>query len=198
MLIADDDAVLRRAVRRVLADRGYDIETVRDGEEAWRALQRDDTAPLAVLNWVMPGMDGVEVCRRVRAMPTSRPTYIILLTAKSGKEDIVSGQRAGADDYVTKPFDVDELRARVQVGERVVGLQTELAERVSELEDALTQVRRLQWMLPICSYCKKIRDDRDYWQEVESYIAQHSEARFSHSVCPDCYIRFVRPLLDES
>ena len=197
MLIADDDAVLRRSVRRVLADRGYDIETVRDGEEAWRALQRDDTAQLAVLNWVMPGMDGVEVCRRVRAMPTSRPTYIILLTAKSGKEDIVSGLRAGADDYVTKPFDVDELRARVQVGERVVGLQTELAERVSELEDALTQVRRLQGLLPICSYCKKIRDDRDYWQEVESYIAQHSEARFSHSVCPDCYIRFVRPLLDE-
>ena len=144
---------------------------------------------------MMPGLDGVDVCRRVRGRDNSRPTYIILLTAKDGKENIVGGLDAGADDYVTKPFDADELRARVQVAERVVGMQSELADRIGELEDTLSQVRRLQGLLPICSYCKKIRDDREYWQEVEEYITNHSEVRFSHSICPDCHELFVRPML---
>ena len=197
VLIADDDSVTRRLLQGALASWGYDVEAMRDGEGAWSALRRDDGAPLAVLNWMMPGLDGVEVCRRVRSVPNSRPIYIILLTARSGRKDIVSSLQAGADDYVTKPFNVGELRARVQVGERMVGLQAELADRVNELEEALRQEQRLQGLLPICSYCKKIRDDRNYWQEVESYIGQHSEARFSHRVCPDCYQRFVGPLLDE-
>ena len=166
MLIAEDDAASSRMLQAALGRWGYDIQVTRDGEEAWQTLRRGDTPSLAILNWMMPGINGVDLCRKIRGMSSRQPTYVILLTAKSGRQDIVTGLRAGADDYVTKPFDADELLARVQVGERVVSLQSELAIRVSELEDALSQVKRLQGLLPICSYCKRIRDDRNYWQEV--------------------------------
>jgi DNA-binding response OmpR family regulator len=152
---------------------------------------------LAILDWMMPGLDGVEVCRRVRRGATATPPYLILLTAKGRREDIVTGLRSGADDYVTKPFNREELRARVQVGIRIVELQHSLADRVKALEEALTRVKQLQGLLPICSYCKKIRDDRNYWQQVENYISEHSEAQFSHSICPDCYEGRVKPELDQ-
>jgi response regulator RpfG family c-di-GMP phosphodiesterase len=110
-----------------------------------------------------------------------------------GQEDLVTGLDAGADDYITKPFDFEELRARVRVGVRMVRLQQSLAARVSQLEEALANVRVLQGLLPICLYCKKIRDDQNYWQQVDKYIGDHSQARFSHGVCPDCYERVVKP-----
>jgi response regulator RpfG family c-di-GMP phosphodiesterase len=108
----------------------------------------------------------------------------------------VEGFDAGADDYVTKPFHKDELRARVRVGARMLDLRHRLAERVRELERALAQNRALRGLLPICSYCKKIRDDRNYWTEVESYLSEVSDAEFSHGVCPDCYDRHLRPEMD--
>jgi DNA-binding response OmpR family regulator len=146
---------------------------------------------------MMPGMDGIELCHRVRSAFTATPPYLILLTAKGRREDIVIGLQAGANDYVTKPFDREELRARMQVGLRMIELQQSLADRVKALEEALTRVKQLQGLLPICSYCKKIRDDQNYWQQVESYISEHSEAQFSHSICPDCYERLVKPELDQ-
>ena len=195
MLIADDDPVSRRVLQDTLTRSGYDLDVVNDGEAAWEALRRDNGPPIATLNWAMPGLDGLEVCRRVRQM-SSRPTYLILVTARGDKESVVRGLQAGADDYVTKPFEADELRARVQVGERVLGLQLELADRVRELVNALAQVKRLRRLLPICSYCKKVRDDKNYWHEVENYITEHSEARFSHSICPDCSDLHVKPLME--
>src|SRR5439155_4831059 len=99
---------------------------------------------------------------------------------------IVTGLQAGADDYITKPFDRGELQARLQVGRRIVELQKGLADRVRELEAALSRVRQLQGLLPICAWCKKIRDDQNYWHQVETYIGSHSDARFSHGICPDC------------
>jgi DNA-binding response OmpR family regulator len=165
--------------------------------EAWEALQGDDAPSLAILDWMMPGMDGLELCRRIRKMPNSTPPYLILLTAKGRRADLVTGLEAGANDYVTKPFNREELRARVQVGVRMVELQQNLADRVKALEEALARVKQLQGLLPICSYCKKIRDDQNYWQQVESYIAEHSQAQFSHSICPDCYEKLVKPELDQ-
>jgi YesN/AraC family two-component response regulator len=108
----------------------------------------------------------------------------------------VTALEAGADDYVVKPFDQAELRARLQVGVRVLQLQTELADRVSELETALTNIRVLHGLLPICSYCKNVRDDQNYWQRVESYVESHADVQFSHSICPDCYETEVKPHLD--
>ena len=107
--------------------------------------------------------------------------------AREARGDLVTGLNAGADDYVTKPFDPEELRARVQVGVRILTLQKNLAERVEELQAALSNVKQLRGLLPICSYCKRIRGDDQYWQQLEGYIAEHSDAQFSHGICPTCY-----------
>jgi len=144
----------------------------------------------------MPGLDGADVCRKVRAQNTPTPPYIIMLTTLSSKKDIVAGLQAGASDYLGKPFDNDDLRARIEVGERVLRLQRALAERVQELQEALDHIKTLPGILPICSYCKKIRDDQNYWQQVESYIAQHANVEFSHSFCPECYEKYIKPQLD--
>ena len=197
VLIAEDETVSRRLLEATLVRWGYEVVVASDGVEAWEALQGDDGPSLAILDWMMPGMDGLEVCRRIRNRPSSTPPYLILLTAKGRREDIVTGLEAGANDYVTKPFNREELRARVQVGVRMVELQQSLADRVRALEEALARVKQLQGLLPICSYCKKIRDDQNYWQQVESYIAEHSQAQFSHSICPDCYEKLVKPELDQ-
>jgi sigma-B regulation protein RsbU (phosphoserine phosphatase) len=195
ILLAEDDAVSRRLLEWTLQSWGYDVVLAVDGQEAWVALAAPDPPPLAILDWMMPGLDGVEVCRRVRGRPGSTPPYIILLTARTRREDLVEGLEAGADDFITKPFDRDELRARIRVGVRMVTLQRALADRVRDLEAALGRVRQLQGLLPICAYCKKIRDDRNYWQQVEEYVAAHSHAQFSHGICPDCYERILVPQL---
>jgi len=168
-----------------------------DGAEAWSVLQRDDAPSLAILDWMMPELAGVEICRRMREIPTSTPPYLILLTARAERGDVVAGLDAGANDYLTKPFDRAELRARVQVGAQVLELQRKLAERVLELEDTLAQVKQLQGLLPICSYCKNIRDEQNYWQRVDSYLMEHADVMFSHGICPDCYRDVVQPKIDQ-
>ena len=186
VLIAEDDPVSRRLLQAALVKWGYEVVVTTNGKEAWEALQAPDAPSLLVLDWLMPEMDGVEVCREARKTPALKSSYIVLLTSRGSKEDIVQGLEAGADDYVTKPFDHGELRARVQVGSRVVQLQSALADRVTELEEAIANVKQLQGLLPICCYCKKIRDDGNYWHRVESYITGHANVRFSHGICPDC------------
>ena len=197
ILVAEDQAVSRHILVASLQKWGYGVTAVEDGTQAWQVLRAEDAPPLAILDWLMPGMDGMEICRQIRRSARPRPLYLILLTARRGREDKVQGLQAGADDYITKPFDREELRARVQVGIRVLELQGALSERVRELEEALSRVKTLQGLLPICSYCKKIRDDRNYWQQVEGYISDHSHAQFSHGICPECYARFVQPELDK-
>jgi phosphoserine phosphatase RsbU/P len=193
ILVAEDDPISRRLLESRLQRQGHQVELVEDGIAAWAALERDPVLSIAILDWMMPGLTGPEICQRVRRSYSARQTYLILLTARTAKQDLVEGLSAGADDYITKPFDFEELRARVQVGERVIRLQQSLNERVRELEEALRNVKLLQGLLPICLYCKKIRDDQNYWQQVDQYIGDHSEARFSHGVCPDCYERVVKP-----
>jgi len=198
ILIAEDDPVSRRLLEATLGKWGYEVTSTSNGTDAWEVLAAPQAPKLAILDWMMPEMDGVEVCRRVRGRPDQGPLHILLLTARGRKEDVIAGLGAGADDYITKPFDQEELRARVQVGVRIVELQTTLAARVQELEEALVRVRQLRGLLPICSYCKKIRDDRNYWQQVEQYVSTHSEVQFSHGICPECYSKVVEPQLDEA
>lgn len=186
ILIADDDATSRKMLERVLEQWGYEVTTATDGEEAFNALNREHAPCLAVLDWVMPGMDGPEVCRGLRQNEAHQALYLILLTMRDQKEDIVEGLEAGANDYICKPFNREELRARVGVGQRVVELQRALGERVTELEEAMAHVKTLQGLLPICSKCHRIRDDGEVWQNLERYIEQHSDARLSHGYCPEC------------
>jgi DNA-binding response OmpR family regulator len=193
ILIAEDDLVSRRLLEATLTRWGFETEVACDGEAAWEWLRQPDAPRLAVLDWMMPGLDGVEVCRRVRGLGDDNAAYLILLTAKHTTADLVTGLDAGADDYITKPFQREELRARVQVGVRVLRLQEALSGRVRDLRAALANVKQLQGLLPICSYCKKIRDDSNYWQQVETYLCEHSAARFSHGICPDCWESVVQP-----
>jgi DNA-binding response OmpR family regulator len=187
VLIAEDDRVTGEILARTLQRWGYETKVVADGAQAWEYLRNASAATLAILDWMMPEIDGPDVCRRVRAELPLAHMYLLLVTARESRGDVVAGLDAGADDYIIKPFDPDELRARVAVGVRVLGLQQKLAERVAELQDALANVKQLRGLLPICSYCKRIRGDDQYWQQVEGYIADHSEAQFSHGICPSCY-----------
>jgi len=197
ILIAEDDPVSRRILEATLIKWGYEVSVALDGTEAWEKLQRENAPALAILDIMMPGIDGLEVCRRVRQLPTTTPPYLILLTAMSSKDEVVTGIQAGANDYLSKPFHRDELKARVGVGAQMLSLQQSLAERVQELEQALSQVKQLQGMLPICSYCKKIRNDKNYWQRVEGYISDHTDVEFSHGICPDCHAQVMTELAEK-
>jgi CheY-like chemotaxis protein len=176
---------------------GYDTVAVGDGLAAWDALRAPEAPKFAILDWLMPGLDGVEVCRRARALPTRQPPYLLLLTVRDSRPDVVAGLLGGADDYMTKPFDHAELHARLQTGLRIQRLQEELASELRRSQEALALVKQLQGLLPICGYCKKIRDDRGAWSQLEEYISAHSEARFSHGICPLCFELNVGPELDQ-
>ena len=185
ILIAEDDAVCRTDLARTLTQWGHDVIVLDDGAAAWETLQQEDAPKLAILDWMMPNLDGPQVCRKVRDLMRPEPTYLILLTIKQLKSDIVVGLDSGADDFVSKPFDRQELRSRIRVGQRMIALQQKLADRVYKLEDALAQVSMLRGLLPTCCYCKKIRDDKNYWQEVETYVASHSDLRLQPRHLPD-------------
>lgn len=186
LLIAEDELTVRTVLRKTLIKWGYEVTAVENGEEALRILQGADPPQVILLDWIMPKMDGLEVIRRVRAEESGSSLYILLLTAKVETGDIVEGLDAGANDYITKPFNLAELQARVKVGERVMSLQSELSRRVVELQNALDHVETLQGLIPICMHCHNIRDDSDAWTKLESYIEVRSSAEFSHSICPDC------------
>ena len=196
ILVADDDRLSRHRLASTLAGWGYEVALAEDGNDAWRVLQPEDRPPLAILDWMMPGKDGPALCRALRALPSSTPTWVILLTARARGKDVVEGLGAGANDYLTKPYDEAELKARLEVGVRVIGLQRELAERVRQVEQALSEVKQLSGLLPICCYCKRIRSDQDYWQQVEVYVARHTDAQFTHGVCPTCMDERVRPEME--
>ena len=186
ILIADDDVTSRSLLEAVLRKLGYAVVSASDGLDAYDKMQQAGAPDIVILDWIMPGMDGIEVCRHYRAKYPNAPKYIIILTAKDSKSDTVEGLVAGANDYITKPFDNSELIARLGVGRRFVDMQKKLAERVDELRAALDHVKKLQGILPICMYCHKIRNDKKSWERVEQYIADNSDAEFSHSICPEC------------
>ena len=192
ILIAEDDALSRRLLQSALERVGHDVMATSDGAEAWEALRAEDRPRLAVLDWMMPQVDGVEVCRRVRAAARDGYVYLILLTARCQPEDRVAGFEAGADDYLTKPFDTAELRSRVAVGVRILALHEELEQKVEQLQQAAARPQGVQGILPICMHCKKIRDDQ-IWHRLETYIEERSAAEFTHSLCDDCLATHYGP-----
>jgi sigma-B regulation protein RsbU (phosphoserine phosphatase) len=183
ILAVEDDAVSRAVLRQALRRLGHETIEAGDGEAAWAALQ-EEPFRVVVSDWMMPKMDGLELCRRIRQRPDAEYIYFILLTSRDATEQ---NQReaadAGVDDFLTKPLDLPELWTRLRVAERILKYTK--------------QIRQLEEMLPICSYCKKIRDDQNYWQQIEGYISERTGSDFSHSVCPDCYQRVLVPELEK-
>lgn len=188
VLVAEDDPVSARGLHGLMRSWGYEVVPAADGRAALAMLAAIDAPKLALLDWMMPGLSGPEVCRAVRGWPRGDAAYLILLTSRNSRVDIIAGLDAGANDYLVKPFDPGELRARLHAGKRIIELQRGLAEKVTELETALSKVRRLTGLLPICSYCKAIRDDSDYWHRVEEYVSEHADVQFSHGICPACLV----------
>jgi len=186
ILIAEDDEFSRLLLEAHLEKFGHSFRTLHGGDSAIQAFKSDPEIEMAILDWMMPDCDGLQVCRSIKA-ETDRPfTYVMMLTVKREPEEIAEALDAGADDFITKPFNAVELRARTDAGGRIVRLQRALAKTIGELQTALGQVEQLKGILPICAWCKRIRDDANYWTRVEDYIRLHSQAEFTHSICPDC------------
>jgi sigma-B regulation protein RsbU (phosphoserine phosphatase) len=183
ILAVEDDAVSRAVLRQALRKLGHEVVEAANGDEAWKLVNKEHVR-VVVSDWAMPQMDGLELCRRIRKAAGVDYTYFILLTARDATgENQQAAADAGVDDFLTKPLNFDELWNRLRVAERILRYAT--------------QVRQLEEMLPICSYCKKIRDDQNYWQQIEGYINERTGSEFSHSICPDCYQRVVIPELEK-
>jgi len=193
ILVADDDADVVAAVQELLRSEKHEIVVANDGLRALGVLLDGKAPSIAILDSVMPGMSGPEVCRKARAAIGSRPLHIILLTVLSRETEVEHGLAAGADDYMTKPFSPRELLARVRAAERGIGLQNDLAGRIRELEAALQRVKTLEGLLPICMYCKRVRNEKNFWEQVETYVSNHSQARFSHGICAECEKKHLPP-----
>jgi DNA-binding response OmpR family regulator len=179
ILAVEDDAVARAVLRKALHRLGHEVIEAHDGEAAWARLQAEPVR-VVVSDWMMPRSDGLELCRQIRGRAGQEYIYFILLTSRDAtEENSRAAADAGVDDFLTKPLDLAELWTRLRVAERILGYTR--------------QVRQLEELLPICSYCKKIRDDQNYWQQMEGYISERTGSDFSHSVCPDCYTRVVLP-----
>jgi sigma-B regulation protein RsbU (phosphoserine phosphatase) len=186
IVIAEDDDDARHLLGTHLSHWGYTVHPAADGQQATEILDADDPPAIALLDWAMPGVEGIDVCRLLRQQPDRPYTYLIFLTGRGDKQQVAAGLEAGADDYVTKPCDLVELRARLQVGERIVTLERNRARQVHMLQQTLDQVHSLKELIPICAWCKRVQDDADYWHSIEEYLYRRTGSDFTHGICPSC------------
>ena len=178
ILIAEDDAVSLAILEKTLRGLGHEVVVAEDGQMAWEEWQKD-YFPVVISDWLMPRTDGPALSRMIRRTHRENYTYIIMLTVLEGKSKYLEAMEAGVDDFITKPFDRDELVARLVAAERIVGLRH--------------HVSVLECLLPICSYCKRIRDEKDQWHSVENYVTARFGAKFTHGICPDCFDKHAEP-----
>jgi phosphoserine phosphatase RsbU/P len=175
ILVAEDDPVSGKILQITLQHYGHEVVIATSGEDAWQQFEQEPFR-VVVSDWMMPGMDGLELCRKVRTRPKTDYTYFILLTANNaGRDNCRQAMDAGVDDFLPKPLDREVIMMRLRVAERIL--------------EYTTQIRVLKELLPICMYCKRIRDDQDYWQQVETYIHSHTGSNFSHGICPECFTK---------
>ncbi len=186
VLLADDDATLLRGLSRMMLISGFEPVCCSSGDEALRILCGESAPPLGILDWMMSGLTGPEVCRRVRQADLRIQPYLIVLTVKTDIRDVATALDAGANDHVRKPFSVVELKARVRVGQRVTELQADLRSRIGEAGAAQARADALGELLPVCARCRKVRDDADYLRRVEAYLDRPDNASFAFGICPGC------------
>ncbi len=186
ILIAEDHDSARGALENLLTWRGFSVVIATNGDEALKALAAPDGPSIALLDWEMPGMTGVEICRKIRNRHLDRYIYLIIITGREGEEDIAKAMAAGADDFIRKPFGVIEVIARLRTGQRTLKLERSLTSHIAEMERTHLTRRRGVSLLPICSYCKKIRDESGKWQDIETYIEKQIGMELTHGICPEC------------
>ena len=179
MLIAEDDELDRDLLVAALRQLGHEPQVTSSGSQAWDVVRQDPDVSMIITDWMMPEMDGLELCRRVRAHRTGSYTYIIMLTGRQGKIHLLQAMDAGVDDFVSKPFDIDVLAARLRVAERVLGL--------------LLEARQLTQLLPTCTQCRKIRDSQGRWRSLEEYAASCADGDPKPLLCPDCFEYLAEP-----
>lgn len=185
ILIVDDVPKNIQVLGSILEKEECEIAIATDGNQALELI--DEVLPdLILLDIMMPGMDGYEVCDRIKAAPKTKDIPVIFLTALIETKDIVKGFQTGAIDYVTKPFHSTELLARVRTHLDLKKARDTQEKLISDLQDALSEIKTLRGILPICVKCKNIRDDHGYWKQIEEYIQNHTDAMFSHGICPKC------------
>ena len=182
ILIAEDDAIAAKVLRLTLQALHHEVVVARDGAEAWEMFDREPTRVI-VSDWMMPGIDGLQFCERVRNRAQTPYTYFILLTAaQTSDDDYTLAMDSGVDDFLTKPLNREMLRTRLRVAERILRYATE--------------INLLKELIPICTYCHKVRDDGDYWERVDTYIRARTGTKFSHGVCPDCFDKQLKVIAD--
>lgn len=189
LLVVEDHVATRDKLAFLLQRHGYEVTVASNGESAKAILAAPDGPTIALLDWMLPDVTGLDVCRALRNDPAVHFIYFIIITARDSTSDLAEAFEAGADDFIPKPCDPTELLARLRSAERIVELEHRLSARVTQVEEALENVRRLRQLLPICMYCKKIRDDSQYWQEIDAYFHEQAGTAFSHGICPDCMIQ---------
>lgn len=181
VLIAEDDVMTCRLLAMAIEKLGEEVTTARDGLEAWEHYKQQPF-PVVISDWDMPSLDGLKLCKRIRNWPTQDYPYFIMVTAKSSLDEYNEAMDAGVDDFLAKPLNQKELAIRMRVARRIT--------------ESREQLRALQAIIPMCSYCKKVRNDQDYWQQVETFLEEELDRGVSHSICPECYEKIIIPQLE--
>jgi sigma-B regulation protein RsbU (phosphoserine phosphatase) len=181
ILVAEDSSTFRLILGGLLKKLGHEMTAVESGLEAWNLFQKQ-YFPVLITDWQMPEIDGMVLMSLVRAKPHDKYTYVIMIASRGGKESYLEAMKAGADDFIAKPPDEEQLAARLLVAERIVGVQN--------------HVRRLEAVMSVCSYCKRVREAGNQWVDMEEYIARHLGTTPSHTICPPCFRTKVKPELD--
>lgn len=187
ILVVDDEPNVRFSIARLLRNAKYTVHEAENGDACLRIV-RERQPDMVLLDMMLPGINGLEVCRRIKADEELRGTYVVMFSAKLTDSDNQSeGLENGADGYLVRPISNRELLARVKSIARIIAAERCRDLLIDKLQRALATIKTLSGMLPICANCKKIRDDKGYWEEVELYVIKHTDAEFSHGICPDCF-----------
>ena len=177
IIIAEDEPITRHRLFTSLSAMGHTVRPFADGLKAWEAFERQP-ARVIISDWQMPGLDGPDLCQRVRALELQDYTYFILVTAmQTEDEQYQIASDAGTDDFLSKPLTTESLWRRLRVARRILNYNKE--------------VRQLKELIPICAYCRQVREDDDYWSTIEQYVQEHTNSRFSHGICPQCFSKVM-------
>ncbi len=191
VLVVDDDPDVLFATSRIVKKEGFQVFTASDGRECLESAGKNKP-DLILLDVMLPDANGIDLCGKIKKDPELGSAFVVLISgSKTESDEQAEGLDAGADGYIARPISNRELRSRIHSMVRILSAERERDRLIGELQEALSAIRQLQGLLPICSSCKKIRDDKGYWVKLENYISDHSEATFTHGLCQECADKYL-------